>query len=110
MTRPSQADRHQTLLKLVCPGFRRAHHVCNTVLFEALAGSACDTRSIEQGLAVFEFVCDRIIPGCRFVERDDTEEKLLEQAMDHLRERHNMDYIDKPLEGRLLSIGILPVQ
>jgi len=59
---------------------------------------------------VFEFVCDRIIPGCRFVERDDTEEKLLEQAMDHLRERHNMDYIDKPLEGRLSSIGILPVK
>lgn len=64
----------------------------------------------KQGLAVFEFVCDRIIPGCTYTERGDTEEKLLEQAMDHLRERHNMDYIDKPLEGRLTSIGIIPVK
>lgn len=59
---------------------------------------------------MFEFVCDRIIPGCSYTERGDTEEKLLEQAMDHLRERHNMEYIDKPLEGRLTSIGILPVK
>ncbi|MGF1616939.1 MAG: DUF1059 domain-containing protein [Acidimicrobiia bacterium] len=59
---------------------------------------------------MFEFVCERIIPGCSFIERDDTEEKLLEQATDHLRERHSMDYIDKTLEGRLLSIGIAPLK
>ena len=59
---------------------------------------------------MFEFACERIIPGCSFTERGDTKEKLLEQAMDHLRERHNMDYIDKPLEGRLLSVGIVPVK
>lgn len=59
---------------------------------------------------MFEFACERIIPGCSFTERGDTEEKLLEQAMDHLRERHNMDYIDKPLQERLLSVGIVPVK
>jgi predicted small metal-binding protein len=45
-----------------------------------------------------------------YTERDATKEKLLEQAMDHLRERHNMDYIDKPLQERLLSVGIVPVK
>lgn len=59
---------------------------------------------------MLEFACERIIPGCGYTERDDTKEKLLEQAMDHLRERHNMDYIDKPLQERLLSVGIVPVK
>jgi predicted small metal-binding protein len=59
---------------------------------------------------MFEFACERIIPGCGYTERDDTKEKLHEQAMDHLRERHNMDYIDKPLQERLLSVGIVPVK
>ena len=90
-----------------CP---RAHHVCSRRVFEARSVLACDNHTVEQGLAVFEFVCERIIPGCTFIERGDTEEKLLEQAMDHLRERHNMDYIDKPLEGRLLAIGIASVK
>lgn len=64
----------------------------------------------DQGLPMFEFACERIIPGCVYTERDVTKEKLLEQAMDHLRERHNMDYIDKPLQERLLSVGIVPVK
>ncbi len=59
-----------------------------------------------RGLEVFGFVCDRIVPGCTHVERGDTREKVLEQAMDHLRERHGMDYIDKPREDRVRTTGI----
>ena len=59
-----------------------------------------------RGREVFEFVCDRIVPGCTHVERGDTREKVLEQAMDHLSERHGMDYIDKPWEDRVRTIGI----
>jgi predicted small metal-binding protein len=62
-----------------------------------------------RGPEVFEFVCDRIIPGCKDVERGDTHEKVLEQAMDHLREDHGMDYIDKPWGERVRTTGIIQV-
>ena len=50
---------------------------------------------------MFEFVCDRVIPGCTHVERGDTYEKVLEQAMDHLQGLHGMDYIDESWEERV---------
>jgi predicted small metal-binding protein len=56
---------------------------------------------------MFEFVCDRVIPGCTHVERGDTYEKVLEQAMDHLQGHHGMDYIDKSWEERVRSDGIM---
>ena len=58
---------------------------------------------------MFEFVCDRIIPGCTHVERGETREKLLENAMDHLGDRHGTDYIDKPWEERVRAQGIVEV-
>ena len=58
---------------------------------------------------MFEFVCDRIIPGCADVERGDTHEKVLEQAMDHLRERHGTEYIDESWEERVRGTGIIEV-
>jgi predicted small metal-binding protein len=66
--------------------------------------------AIDQGVSVFEFVCERIIPGCSHVDRGDTREKLLEQAMDHMREHHDMDYIDKSFEERMLAVGIVPLK
>jgi predicted small metal-binding protein len=55
---------------------------------------------------MFEFVCDRIIPGCTHVERGDTREKVLEQGLDHLRRDHDMDYIDEPWEKRVRASAI----
>ena len=56
---------------------------------------------------MFEFVCDRLVPGCRHVERGDTQEKVLELAMEHLSKEHGMDYIDKPWEERVRSTAII---
>ena len=56
---------------------------------------------------MFEFVCDRIIPGCTHVERGDTHEKVLEQAMDHLRERHGTEHIDESWEERVRGAVII---
>ena len=70
----------------------------------------CNTpRFTLRGREVLEFVCDRIVPGCPHIERADTAEKLLEQAMDHLRERHRMDYIDRSWEERVRATAIIQV-
>ena len=58
---------------------------------------------------MFEFVCDHIIPGCTDVERGDTREKVLEQAMDHLSQHHGTDYIDKSWEELVRKSGIIEV-
>lgn len=46
---------------------------------------------------MYEFVCDRIIPGCTHRERGDTPEAVREKAIAHLHERHGMEYIDEDL-------------
>lgn len=46
---------------------------------------------------MYEFVCDRIIPGCTHKDRGDTPEAVREKAIAHLREGHGMDYIDEEL-------------
>lgn len=58
---------------------------------------------------MFEFVCDRIIPGCTHVERGDTHEKALEAARAHMREHHGTDYIDETLDDRLRNVAIARV-
>ena len=44
---------------------------------------------------MYEYVCDRIIPGCTYEERGDTSEAVREKAIE-LHEHHRMDYIDSP--------------
>ncbi len=46
---------------------------------------------------MYEFVCDRIIPGCTHKERGDTPEAVREKAITHLREGHGVDSIDDDL-------------
>ena len=45
---------------------------------------------------MYEYVCDKIIPGCTYKERGDTSEAVREKAVAHLHEHHGMDYIDNP--------------
>jgi predicted small metal-binding protein len=51
---------------------------------------------------MFEFICDRVIPGCEHKETGDTAERTREKAIAHLRGHHHMDYIDDPT---LLKVG-----
>ena len=41
---------------------------------------------------MFEFVCEHVIPGCTYKDRDHSEEKLLERTEIHLREHHDLDH------------------
>ena len=94
----------------MCPGVSGAHPVLREPVSKARPRPVCGTWLIDQGLAMFEFACERIIPGCSFTARGGTKEKLLEQSMDNLRERHNVDYIDKTLQEWLLSVRITPAK
>jgi predicted small metal-binding protein len=50
---------------------------------------------------MFEFVCEHIVPGCSAKERGDTPEAAREKALQHLREHHDMSYIDADLSERI---------
>jgi predicted small metal-binding protein len=57
---------------------------------------------------VFEFICDRIIPGCTHRESDDAREAVRERAPAHLHAHHGSDYLHKSLEDELdLAIATL---
>jgi predicted small metal-binding protein len=46
---------------------------------------------------VYEFLCERIIPGCKHRETGEDREDVLERALEHMREHHRE--IDDPGEG-----------
>jgi predicted small metal-binding protein len=58
---------------------------------------------------MYEYVCDRLIPGCSHKETGDTPEALREKAIAHLHEHHDMGYIDDEVSVRLTS-AIVPAQ
>lgn len=43
---------------------------------------------------VYEFVCDRIIPGCTHTETAESLEAAREKAEKHLREHHQREALD----------------
>ena len=43
---------------------------------------------------MFEFICDKVIPGCTHKETGDTPERVREKALQHLHEHHDMSYLD----------------
>ncbi len=58
---------------------------------------------------MFEFICDRVIPGCEHKETGDTAERVHEKAIAHLHEHHDLSYIDEPTQARV-SRAIIHVQ
>lgn len=61
---------------------------------------------------MYEYVCDHIIPGCDFKVRAETHEAMKQKAEKHLREHHNMDYLDKDILDRINNAAIwaIPMQ
>lgn len=43
---------------------------------------------------MFQFVCERLVPGCDYKSKQLTEEESHEIAKDHLHERHQIEYVD----------------
>ena len=60
----------------------------------------------EERTGVYEFVCDHLIPGCTYKDRDERNEEVLERALDHFRVHHTMHHFDEPLDETLKRTGI----
>jgi len=54
-----------------------------------------------------KFICDRVIPGCTHEDRDESREQLLERAEAHLKEHHDLDHDDEPIDEVLKRTGII---
>lgn len=55
---------------------------------------------------MFEFVCDHLVPGCTHKDHDERQEQLSDRAVSHLKEHHNLDYHDEPMDQVLKRTGI----
>ena len=58
---------------------------------------------------MFEYVCDRLIPGCSHRETSDTPEAVREKALNHLHEHHGTEYLDGTTASQISSL-IVPTQ
>ena len=58
---------------------------------------------------MWEYVCDKVIPGCTHTERGDTSEAVREKARAHLEGHHDLNYIDDD-QWRKIDLAILQVR
>jgi predicted small metal-binding protein len=58
---------------------------------------------------MFEYVCDRFIPGCSHRETGDTPAAVREKALEHLHQHHGMEYLDGEAASQVDSL-IVPSQ
>jgi predicted small metal-binding protein len=56
---------------------------------------------------MYEYICDRLIPGCSHRETGDTPEAVREKALKHLHEHHGMEYLDADTSSQLDSLIVL---
>ena len=59
---------------------------------------------------MFEFVCERIIPGCAHKETDESREKVIERAEAHMLESHDLDVHDRLITDALRTTGVMFVR
>jgi predicted small metal-binding protein len=58
---------------------------------------------------MFEFVCEKLIPGCTHRETGDTPERVREKALEHLQEHHGAEYLDRDLGSRI-DLALFPFE
>ncbi|CAN5875071.1 hypothetical protein BH23ACT4_BH23ACT4_00030 [soil metagenome] len=56
---------------------------------------------------MYEFVCDRVIPGCTYKERGSNREEVHERAMEHMRERHKPDHAVDETRDRVIADAMI---
>lgn len=55
---------------------------------------------------MYQYLCERIIPGCTFTDEDRSREQLMERVDAHLREKHDLDRHDDRIAAALKTTGI----
>ncbi len=55
---------------------------------------------------MYEYVCDRIIPGCTHTDSDESRDKLMERVRAHLEKKHSEVRHDQRIAEALKTTGI----
>lgn len=50
---------------------------------------------------MFEFFCEKVIPGCTHTETGGSEDEVRRKAEAHLRDHHHLHYLDDDLLDRV---------
>ncbi|MEX1091692.1 MAG: DUF1059 domain-containing protein [Acidimicrobiia bacterium] len=56
---------------------------------------------------MYEFLCDRVIPGCTHKERGPNREEVHERAMEHMREHHKDDHAVEETRDRVIGDAMI---
>jgi predicted small metal-binding protein len=58
---------------------------------------------------MFQFVCEKLIPGCTHTDEDEDREELLERATQHFKEHHDYDleHHHEPIADTLNRTGVV---
>jgi len=55
---------------------------------------------------MFEFICDRVVPGCSHRDRADTEGGVRARALEHLRKHHG-EFLDDDARAKALTVAMI---
>jgi predicted small metal-binding protein len=55
---------------------------------------------------MFKFLCEHVVPGCSYDDRDESREKLEERAAIHLQEQHALNHHDEAIAEAMKTRGI----
>ena len=56
---------------------------------------------------MYEFLCERVIPGCTHKERGENQEKVQERAIRHMREHHSADHAIEEMRDRVIKDAMI---
>lgn len=74
---------------------------------QPLSDSIEPTPPAPKGLIVYEFICERVIPGCTHQERGSNQEEVHERAMEHMRDHHSDDYAVEETRDRVIGDAMI---
>jgi predicted small metal-binding protein len=72
-----------------------------------LSDSISPTPPAPKGLIVYEFICERVIPGCTHKERGPNREEVHEKAMEHMRDHHKDDNAVEETRDRVIGDAMI---
>ena len=56
---------------------------------------------------MYEFLCERVIPGCTHKEQGESREKVHERAMEHMREHHSTAHAIEEMRDRVIKDAMI---
>ncbi len=76
-------------------------------LRRSLNSSAILMFPMSEKTPIYDFICDRLIPGCTHEDHDKKKAQLAERAAAHMREHHGYSHVDEPIGETLERTGAI---